>query len=637
LLALTLALPTSALAQERVFVRIDAREIERRLLHSTVTMPATPGQAMDIYFVEWTPGNHNPSGPIQNVVNLFVRDGDGNALDWKRDATHTVRLTIDVPERVSRITVEFSYITNQPSVNSRSTDSYGYPGYGSINWNTVLFYPGDADKDALMIEPELLVPSGWAVKSPLRVLDGEDGRRRYGPVTLAYLVDSPVILGEHAASYLLDRGMGLVPHQIDCVAPTNAQTALSPDAVRTFEKMVRQTTAVFGGFPYGRFHFLVTLSDEMPGVGVEHTECTFISMDADTFVNAGTDTGDSMGVMPHEYIHAWNGKLRAPEGLLSHNYHTPGRTELLWVYEGLTSYYDDVISARCGLIDREEYEHLIAQRLARYAHQAGRAWRSVEDTAAAQRHLRAQSDSWADLRRRQDYYSEGALFWMEADAIIRAGTDGRRSLDDFCSAFFDVPTGKAGSPVTYTRADVVAALGAVYPGQDWDALIRDRIERPGSGITDDLPRRLGYSLVYVVEPSSLQSKDLQEESGADLTSSLGVRVSRDGDVRAVLRGSPADAAGVAHDARVMAVNGRLFTPERLRDAVRDSSESGGVDLIVGEYHGTVPGNPSHLHFLLVLYLRDDKQVVVTATTAQSTWSNTEESLRQIMAGVAVER
>ncbi len=570
----------SACAQSpRASLLVDATDIPRRLLKAEMELPVTPGP-LELNYVEWTPGNHNPSGPIQNVVDLTITDDQGRRLSWTRDPEKMTRLLLTVPDGASFLTVNFAYITNQPSVISRSTDSYGFPNFGGMNWNTVLFYPGDADKDEFFIEPELRLPNDWKQASSLTIARERPGVIFYEPVSLAELVDAPVIFGSALRTYQLEPTLTEVPHFIHAVAPFATFTDLGEERLSKLSDMIDEAIRVFGPFPYSQYHFLIMLSDELPGLGVEHNESTFIAFRADRLSTAEKD-GDPLGTLPHEYIHAWCGKQRTPEGLLARNYHTTADARLLWVYEGLDSYYDDVLAVRSGLMTDAEYMDTISSRIADYSHRSGRQWRSVEDTAVSVRHLRSRSVHWYDRARGTSYYSEGALFWMEADAIIRLGTNDERSLDDFCRTFFDVKVKLPGSPVTYTREDVVNTLRSVYDGEDWDALIRARLEQPVDDLSfEPLLSKLGYRLEYTSEPTPEQKKSQNSARGVDLRYSLGFSCDRDGVITRILPDSLADAYGLAYDMKIIGVNDYTFSTLRLRDAVRHSPITGHVTLLV---------------------------------------------------------
>lgn len=560
-------------------VEVDATDITRRLLHAELTIPATPGETA-LRYVEWTPGNHNPSGPIQNVVNFRVETESGEPLDWRRDKVRDTRILVrDVPGDAERIVVRLSYITNQPSTISRSTDSYGTPKLGGISWNTVLFYPEDADKDDLLIDASISLPTGWSIATPMALAGQRNGTFSYDDVSLAELVDSPAIFGEHLASVDLS-GAGFPNHTLHGVAASPDLLVLPDARVEKLKEMHKQAALIFSDYPNDRFDYLMFVSDDVPSFGLEHHTCTYFSESEREWVDCEMPGGSDMGTMAHEYIHVWNGKQVVPEGLLSRNFHEPGVTDLLWVYEGLTSYMDDVLLVRSGIITEDEYQDAVTNNIVKYQLQAGRSWRPVLDTARGMKRLRDRSKSWAELRRRQDYYGDGALFWMEADATIRASTSGRKSLDDFCKAFFDHPRVPFGSPVTYTRADVVDALTDLDPSTDWDAMIVRRIESAADDLTLDLPSRLGYSLVYSNEPTALQAKAVTENKGANLRTSLGFECNKDGLITTVLFGSIADDAKLAYDMTIVGVDDREFTPALLMDAVKRSGETGRIKLLV---------------------------------------------------------
>jgi predicted metalloprotease with PDZ domain len=558
---------------------VDATDAPRRLIHATLTIPATSGETV-IRYVEWTPGNHNPSGPIQNVVSFKAETESGQILPWRRDPTSDTRITImDVPDWDKHVIIRLTYIASQPTTNSRSTDSYGEPTLGGISWNTVLFYPEDADKDELLIDTTITIPEGWSMATSLRAARQSNNQFEYDDVSLAELVDSPAIFGEHLASITLSTD-AIPNHYMHGVARDLAQLFLPDARIEKLKRVHEQAELVFGSFPSDRYDYLVFVSDEVPGFGLEHHTCTFISMGDRAWADCEKAGGSKMGVMPHEYIHAWNGKLRAPEGLLTRNFHEAGVTDLLWVYEGLTSYMDDVLLVRSGLYTHDEYVDTITNNIMRYQMQIGRQWRPVVDTARGMKRLRDRSKSWEELRRRQDYYGEAALFWMEADATIRANTDNRKSLDDFCLLFFDAERGPMGSPVTYTRDDVVEALTTIDPSTDWDTTIARRIESPAQTLALDLPTMLGRQLEFTDEPTELQKKALKKNKGLDLRTTLGFAVNKDGVVTTLLLGSIADQAKLAYDMEIVGVNDQEFSTEALKDAVNDSTVTGEVRLLV---------------------------------------------------------
>ena len=575
---------------------VDARDLPRNLLTSEMTITAPDGIDA-LAFPLWIPGNHAPSGPVQNIAGIEVFGCDGEPVSWTRSMENPERIDLDLPEDCTRIRVKMRYIASQPSVISGSSDSYGRPNFGGINWNTVVLYPIGPEGDEYThqntkVTPQLTVladpPSErWDASTSLRRatirIKPPYGRHiyPYATVSLAVLVDSPVILGEHLNTVELEPVSG-APHRFHAVASEPRFTELHDWFIDDLNEMHEQAVKIFGPFPRERFEYLVVLDDHVR-FGIEHAESTYIGTKQRRLIDAQeTDLkggGGELTVIPHEYIHVWVGKLRAPEGMRNDAFHEARQTEGLWLYEGLTTYYTDVLAARAGMLTRAQYEDRLASTIVAYRQRAGRMWRPLTDTARAAGLLRDRGEFWIDYRRGQDYYREGALFWMEADAIIRAASGGEKSLDDFCKKFFDVPAKPAGRLATFSRADVIETLSELAPNTDWDAMVRERIEQPREDLSfDTLLEALGVDLVFANEPTELQKDDTG--STLRLRTSLGMDVDGKGNITHLTPNSPADTQSLAYGMRILSVDGFVFSTERLERAVENSPETGRIELIV---------------------------------------------------------
>lgn len=561
----------------------DLRESHRKIMRSTITLPDVRSGELVLWYPLFVPGNHAPAGPIQNIAEFRVLDAQGREIEWNRDPAEAARIVIEVPrESAGDLTIETAYLASQPWHMSRSSDSYGFGNFGAVNWNTLVWYPEGEELRDFEVDVEVLLPEGhrhaWSL-----------GETEVQGVPFMELIDSPIIFGRHLNSYELPAPEdGYPPHYIHLVSEEQQNAELPDWMIGPLAELTRQGRLVFGDFPREEYHYL-TMVDSSLSFGLEHAESTFISARTTAFSEADEpDEHDAgmghLGVIPHEYIHVWCGKLAAPEGLVRENYHDPVDSTLLWVYEGLTSYYDDVLSARSGMTTPEQYRERVLSAIERYENQPGRAWRPVVDTARDVVSVRRSSPAGNELRRGADYYGEAALFWMEADAIIRRGTNGRRSLDDFCKAFFDVRVQPVGDQATYERDDVVRALRRVHAGQDWDALIRARIERPVEDLSMQyLIDLLGQERVFSAEPTELQRRSERSASGVNLRYAAGFAVNGDGVVTRVVEGSGAEAAGLTSGDRVMAVGERVFSRSALIDAVAATAGSPGeIELLVSQ-------------------------------------------------------
>src|SRR5947207_7774853 len=195
---------------------------------------------------------------------------------------------------------------------------------------------------------------------------------------------------------------------MDVIADAETDLAFKPEEISAYQKLVAETGALFGARHYPDYHFLYTLSDQVGGHGLEHHE----SNDSVSFERTLLDSDLHLleaDLLPHEFVHSWNGKYRRPAGLATRNYQEPMVGDLLWVYEGLTQYLGEILAARSGLRSADEYREDLAATAAALDYRAGRSWRPVEDTARSVQILRLAPFAWQNWRRGTDYYSEGSL------------------------------------------------------------------------------------------------------------------------------------------------------------------------------------------------------------------------------------
>jgi len=333
--------------------------------------------------------------------------------------------------------------------------------------------------------------------------------------------------------------------------------------------LVAEAGALFGARHYTKYHFLYTLSDEVGHHGLEHHESSDNSVPERTLIDPELRLME-VGLLPHEFVHSWNGKYRRPAGLATPNYQEPMIGDLLWVYEGLTEYLGNVLTARSKLWTPEQYREALAETAAMLDHRAGRAWRPLEDTARSVQSLRLMGPRWQSWRRGLDYYPEGELIWLDVDTLIRRQTHGQKSLDDFCRLFYGGPGGPP-KVVPYTFDDVVKTLNQVTP-YDWEKLLKQRLNATGPHAPLNGIEQGGWRLVYNQNPSALV--DAEEKQGKYLNAfySLGFLVRENGELEDVIPGSPAYDAGIGPGMKLVAVNGRRWSKHVLRDALRASLE-----------------------------------------------------------------
>jgi predicted metalloprotease with PDZ domain len=262
-------------------------------------------------------------------------------------------------------------------------------------------------------------------------------------------------------------------------------------------------------------------------------------------------------------VHSWNGKYRRPADLTTPDYQTPMQDDLLWVYEGLTEYLGTVLTARSGLLTAAQSREDLALTAAALDHTPGRSWRNLQDTADDAPELYFAPRAWESWRRGVDFYEEDTLNWLWVDIIIRQQSKGKKTLDDFCQLFHGAPS--TGPMVkTYTFDDVIDALTRIVP-YDWRGFWNERLTNHGPGAPLGGIDGSGWKLVYDDVPSEMERAT---GPSIDVAYSIGMRLREDGTIADSIEGMPAALAGIAPGMKLIAVNGRQYSADVLRDALK---------------------------------------------------------------------
>jgi len=575
---LSSALAATADTTLHMKVDVDTTDLARHLLRSQVTIPVEPGD-VELWYPKWIPGIHGPGEQIRNVGGFQVHGTDGQSIPWRRDENDLYKMHVAVPDDCRTITVELTYIANQPTRVSGGVDSYGTNRVAVVNFNTCVVYPAGASARGTTIDLRLRLPPEWKFGTSLRLMQANDGWHEFATTSLETLIDSPVIASTHYRRLDIESPGG-PPVHMHFVADSPVSLSFDEAVTNPFKQLVQEAYQLFGSAPYDEYHFLVVCSDTVPGAGLEHLSSSYNVIDERDLVDEEKREGRWVYLLPHEMVHAWCGKYRRPVGMVRDDYHTTKQTKHLWIYEGLTQYLGQVLSTRSGLLDFESLLERTAAQVGYLSKRAGRNWRSLEDTAISAHTLRGGSNSWNDLRRSQDYYDEGALFWLEVDSIIREQTDGGKSLDDFCRGFFASPGGV--QIVKPFEIDEVVATLESLASFNWTELIERRIYLPQDQLPTDSIFRAGYELRYVAEKPDYVKQREKEREYLSAEYSLGITLNSKNKVRSVAPGSVADQAGLASEMEVLGVNNKKFTKERFQDALSATVETGQIELLVLE-------------------------------------------------------
>jgi predicted metalloprotease with PDZ domain len=570
--------------QTSMTLEVDAADAPLKILHATMTMAARPGPAT-LFYPKWIPGEHMPSGPITNLTGLHIL-ADGKELEWRRDLVETNAFAITVPAGAKTLTAKYDYVVVAGGAfgSSASTNAK----IAVINWYTVGLYPMGENPEAIQVRATLKAPAGWKHGGSLDV-DSVDGATiRYSPTSLAMLNDHPVLLGEHFRSITLwPAGSTPGEHVIDVVADSEWALQFPQARIDAYKKIVLEERRVFGDVGhYRKYHWLLTLSDNLGSFGVEHHECADDRVAENTFVDEDTAKRSSL-LLPHEFFHSWNGKARRPVGLVNGGYEKPMKDDLLWVYEGLTEYYGELLAARGGLISAQEWlEQMAANALS--VSGPGRTWRPLQDTADSSPFLYLAGGGWGGWRRGVDFYAEGSLIWLEADVTIRRLTGGKKTLDDFCALFHGQGDNGRVWVKAYDAAEVFETLNKVAPF-DWKGFFETRLKSKSADVPLGGVEGGGYRYVFTEAPNMF-TDPWSLDGGLNALGSLGIHVTADGTVDNAWPGLPAFAAGVSNGMKIVAVNGRRFSNDELKRAIAGSkTATAPMELIVenGSYFKTV--------------------------------------------------
>jgi len=418
------------------------------------------------------------------------------------------------------------------------------------------------------------LPEGWEVATTLAPSPGDTGGRDFTAADYDTLVDHPVELGRFWRGGFVAAG---VPHEfvVAGALPDFDGDRLLADSQRICEAEIKFWHGT-GQAPFARYLFMLNALEDGRG-GLEHRSSTALvaarrDLPRRPVALAGSDaakapakpdTGDGyvavLGLIAHEYFHAWNVKRLTPREFATLDYARENYTELLWFFEGFTSYYDDLMLVRCGLIDPPRYLKLVAATLSAVQASPGRA---VQSVAAAS------FDAWVKYYRADEntpnatisYYAKGSLVALALDLTLRS--EGKGSLDDVMRRLWHTSDG---GPID--EADIAAALesvGARSYSRELLAWVHG---------TDELPlapllQRFGVEIE--IQPATLAQR-------------LGVRVSESAltgvKLTHVLRGGAGERAGLAPGDEILALAG--WRVRRLDDALRALPSEGETPLVVG--------------------------------------------------------
>ena len=557
-------------------INVDATDLAHRVFRVHETVPAQAGP-LTLLYPQWLPSNHSPTGPIDKLAGLVVK-ANGKVIPWKRDPLNVYAFHVDVPQGANEVQVEFQFLSAQDVRQGRVVMT---PEMLNLQWNTVSLYPAGYVASQIKAETTVTFPAGWQYGSALEMASRNGDTVTFKPIDYDDLVDSPIFAGKYFKRVDLDPG-AKTPVFLNIVADDPKFLEIKPDQLKVHQNLVQQMYKLYGAHHYNHYDFLFSLSDKMSGIGLEHHRSSENGVGTGYFTE--WDKNASMrDLLSHEFNHSWDGKYRRGADLSTPSFNVPMQDSLLWVYEGQTQFWGYVMAARSGLWKQDQAIDMLANVAATY--DRGRPglqqWRNIQDTTNDPIIAMRRPLPYRNFQMSEDYYSGGQMIWLDVDGKLRDLTGDKRSIDDFAKAFFGVKNGEW-DVNTYTFEDVVKTLNDIAP-YDWSSYLRERLDGHGPLIGGFEAN--GWKLVYNDKPTEVAKAMETRAGGANLTYSLGVSMGKAGDVVDVLWDGPAFKAGLSPGMKVIAVNGKEYSSDAIKDAVTAAAKDKNqpVELLVKNF------------------------------------------------------
>ncbi|KTF37060.1 M61 family metallopeptidase [Xanthomonas translucens] len=538
-------------------IDVDATDLAHRIFRVRTTIPATPGP-MTLLYPQWIPGNHSPTGPIDKLAGLVIK-ANGQVLPWKRDQFDVYAFKVEVPQGASEIVAEFQFLSSQGDGQGRVMMT---PEMLNLQWNTTALYPAGTYARNIKAQASVTLPPGWSYATALETATRVGDTVTFKPIDFDDLVDSPMFAGKYYKRIALDAD-GKAPVYLNVFADEAKSLDAKPEQIKAHAALVQQMDKLYGARHFDHYDFLLALTEKLGGIGLEHHRSSENSGPLNYFTE-WDKSWDRRDLLSHEFNHSWNGKYRRGADLATPNFNVPMGDSLLWLYEGQTQFWGEVLAARSGLWTQPQARDALADVAATYQRgRPGLAWRALQDTTNDPTMSLRRPRAYRSYQMSEDYYSGGQMLWLEIDAKLRELSGNKRSIDDFAKAFFGMHDG-AWDVNPYTFEDIVATLDGVAR-YDWAPFLRSRVD--GHGPLVGGIEASGWKLVYTDQPNEAIKTYEATKKGVSLTYSLGLSLDDKGSVQDVLWDGPAFDAGIIADNSVVAVNGREYSADAIKEAI----------------------------------------------------------------------
>lgn len=546
--------------------RVRLERPEAHLFLVELEVPDCSEAALVVSMPAWIPGSYMIRDFAKNIVSIGAK-GPAGAIPIEKTDKQTWRLSAaGIP-----VTLRYRVYARELTVRGAHLDTtHAYFNGPSL----FLRVEGlEAEPCRVVLEP----PAGegygdWRVATSLASIDLDHrGFGTYGAEDYEDLIDHPVEMGAFSLIPFSVRG---VPHRM---AITGRHRTDEARLQRDLACICETHADMFGELPLNRYLFLTTAVGDGYG-GLEHRFSTSLLCSRDELPRPGDDAVTPgyrrfLGLCSHEYFHLWNVKRIRPKVFMDADLGGEVHTRLLWAFEGITAYYDELALVRSGRTDEKGYLELLAETVTRVMRTPGRFVQTLAESSF---------DAWTKFYKQDEnapnaivsYYAKGALVALALDLTIRRETDDTKSLDDVMRALWE----RHGKPGIGVPERGVEALAKEVSGLDLDDFFAQALD---STEDLDLAGLLGTMGIELRLRPSRGPKDLggvpEEAKDEPARRELGIRLEpgvAEPVIGVVLSDSPAQQAGLSPGDTLVAMDGIRIQREKLVDMLADVPEGG---------------------------------------------------------------
>lgn len=571
---------------------VDARDPREHVFRLTLELDAPPASDLELFHPTWTPGSYLIREHQRHLGEFVATDAaDGATLLWKKSAKN--RFAIRLRPGTRRVRVRYLVYAHELSVRTAHfTSEHAF-------WNGVSLFLWPVHQHGASADIDVLLPAGWQLWCSLP--SSRDGDRvRLHAENHDALVDAPVLASAAAKVVefeVMGRAHRFVFDGLESVPPP---ASLAADTKAVIEHAAR----VFDveELPYARYDFLTLVSDGARG-GLEHADCSVL-LASRIALAQGKGYREFLGLVAHEHFHVFNVKRMRPAELWQLDYERENHTRLLWVAEGFTAYYDDLLCRRAGVLSGERYLQIVADNISDAHRTPGRLVHSLAETSY---------DAWIkfyrpdeDIRNSsQSYYVNGALAAMCLDLMIRDATGSQRSLDDAMARLWRRTWLERRG---FTHADVVEALSFAM-GRDMAGVVTSLVEGPFDP---------DFASVLATAGLSLKAPPV----AADAVPELGLELRPGTTVIAnVRRGDCAARAALAAGDEVLAMRGLRVSAGTWDDTLRAVHDGTPIPFLIARQGAIreVPVSPDEPASRLTYKIEPDPNATAAQTAVRRAW------------------